>query len=83
MLTQSSQTTSDPVPGLVRAFSDHQKERDPNSTLTKGLVAKVQHDRTRENSLQALRNEWPLLFADADHLVETLVIYDDIGEIIS
>lgn len=78
MPTQSSKTQSEPTVGLIRAFSDHQNIQDPNSTLTRGLGAKVQQDRNRENSLQALQKEWPLLFADADHLVKTLAPHTDI-----
>lgn len=57
---------------LVRNFSDSlQGEADtdgPNRTLVKSLSWKIRHDREKEEKSARLSLEWPLLFADVDHL---------------
>lgn len=57
---------------LVRAFSDDFQQEmygdGPHRTLIRSLSLTVQQDREREQRLARLSLEWPLLFADVDHL---------------
>lgn len=67
-----TENTEDPGPStsLIRAFSDKTGEQAPASTLIRSLGSKVQRDRAEEQHIETLRYEWPLLFADADHLAQ-------------
>lgn len=67
-----SKNTEDigPSSSLIRAFSDKTGEQAPAATLIRSLGSKVQRDRAEERRIETLRREWPLLFADADHLAQ-------------
>lgn len=60
----------EPSTGIVRSFSDDWKQREADHLLSQGLSIKVESDRRKEERLSALRREWILLFADADHLAQ-------------
>lgn len=65
----------DPGPStkLVRSFSDELTLEDPKDYLARGLAAKVKQDREQEQRLVILRNEWQLLFRDAQQLAHMYV----------
>lgn len=48
---------------LVRSFSDHIRERDPNDALAVALVEQERQDEEAEKRKENLEHEWKALFS--------------------
>ena len=70
MATTESYEDPGPSSKLVRTFSDHLNSASPKDSLVRGLVAKVSHDREREQRLISLRSQWELFFRDGRQLAQ-------------
>lgn len=62
----TNDTITDPGPShwLVRSFSDDLSEERPGDALSRGLAAKVVHDRHHDSRLAALRDQWNLFLIE-------------------
>lgn len=63
--------------GLVRAFSDDLKKKEPGSALSQSLAVKTDADRARQDRVTILHDQWNLLFIDAGRLMYACSVSND------